>query len=133
MSSALASAIRCRPSRSGHGSRTRLIRCTHERTPASSRALRASATVERAQSGGLGDPLIAREAETALGVVEGPQERLEHRQRLGRDDPYALPFSVLRAQAARPVHDPDLGVAIEGAGSAEAEHLLASLRPPGGL
>jgi hypothetical protein len=36
---------------------------------------------------------------------------------------YALPFSVLRLQAARPVQDLDLGVA-EGARAAEAKHLL---------
>src|SRR5208282_5175395 len=35
-------------------------------------------------------------------------------------------------QATRPVHDPHLGVAIEGAGTAETEHLLASFRLPGG-
>jgi hypothetical protein len=38
--------------------------------------------------------------------------------------PYASPFSVLAGQAAAPVHDPHFGVAIEGARSAEAEHLL---------
>jgi hypothetical protein len=38
----------------------------------------------RAQ-GGLRSRLVPREAEAALGVVEGPQQRLQHRQRLGGD------------------------------------------------
>ena len=36
--------------------------------------------------GGLGDLLIGREAEPALGVVEGPQERLKHGQRQRGDN-----------------------------------------------
>jgi hypothetical protein len=36
-------------------------------------------------AGGLGDPLIAREAKPALGVMEGPEERLQHSQRFGCD------------------------------------------------
>ena len=82
--------------------------------------------------GRLGYPLVAREADPALGVVEAPEKRLKHRQRFGRDNAIRTALLGPAAQAARPVHDPNLGVAIERAGAAEAKHLLASLRPPNG-
>jgi hypothetical protein len=66
--------------------------------------------------GGLGDLLVGREAEAAPSIVEAPKKRLQHRQRLRRDD--AIGPALLRpaAQAARPLPDPDLGVAVEFAG-----------------
>ena len=46
-------------------------------------------------AGGLGDSLVAWEAEPRLGVVEAPQ-RLSTATALAVSLPYALPFSVLR-------------------------------------
>src|SRR6516164_7916067 len=91
-------------------------------------------------AGGLGDRLVAREAEPALGVVEGPEQRLEHGERLGGDLPIGPALLGPAGEAARPVHDSDLGIAVEGARTAEAEHLLpawarsrASRKPEDGL
>ena len=75
--------------------------------------------------GGFGDALIGREAEPAPGVVEGPEERLKDGEGLGGDDAIRPALLGPAGEAARPMHDPDLGVAVEGARAAETEHLLA--------
>jgi hypothetical protein len=49
-------------------------------------------------AGGLGDPLIAREAKAATGVVEGPYELVEHVEALGRD---TVPVGFPRRSVAR--------------------------------
>ncbi len=69
--------------------------------------------------GGLGDSLIRRIAEAAAGVVEGPQQRLEHGHSLGGDRAVGLALLCPAGQAARPVHDPDLGVAVARGGRGE--------------
>src|SRR6516162_1597918 len=83
-------------------------------------------------AGGLGDRLVAREAKPAPGVVEGPEERLEHGQRLGGDLAIGPALLGPAGEAARPVHDPDLGVAVEGARAAKAEKLLSAGGASGG-
>jgi hypothetical protein len=62
--------------------------------------------------------------------VEVPQKRFEHGKRLRCDGPVRPALLGLAAQAAGPMHDPDFGVAVEGAGAAEAENLLAALGGP---
>ena len=63
-------------------------------------------------------------------IADWGSDHLEHRQRLRTD--LAIGFARFRpaTQAARPVHDPDLGVAVEGARAAKPEHLLPA--PAGG-
>jgi hypothetical protein len=76
------------------------------------------------------DPLIGGEADPAFGVMEAPQKRFEHRQRFGCDLAVCLALLRPASQAARPMHDPNLDVAIEGYRAAHAEHLLARLDRP---
>jgi hypothetical protein len=55
--------------------------------------------------GGFGDLLIGQEAKPVLGVVEAPKKRLQHRQRLRRDDAIGPALLGPAAQVARPRHD----------------------------
>jgi hypothetical protein len=78
----------------------------------------ASATVERAQWGGLGNCLVARKAKPAPSIVEGPQQRLEHGEGLGGDDAIrpALNEQIVR----RPYH---------GSGGLGSPRLVCDFQP----
>src|SRR5208283_1128466 len=81
------------PKRSSQRSLMRTMRFTQVSKPASSSALMASATVERAQPA-LGDRGIGREAKAAAGVMKAPQQRLKDGQGLGGDR--AVSLALLR-------------------------------------
>src|SRR6476660_7920931 len=84
----------------------------------------ASATVEQAQWAVSAIVALLGKQSPPLALWKSHKSASSTRQRLPGED--AIGFALLGppAQAARPVHDPDLGVAVDGAGAAKPEHLL---------
>lgn len=100
------------------------MRLTHDRMPTASKALMASTTVEGAQRAA--SAILAREAKAATGVVEAPQQRLQHVKVFGRQQAVMLALLGAVREGARIDHDPRLGVAVERARSTVAKQLFAA-------
>ena len=89
------------------------MRFTEDRTPTCSRTRIASYTVLLAQRAASAIASYDGEALAGRGVVEAPEQRGEHRQRLRADLAVGLAFLLVVHQGARHHHHADLGVAVE--------------------
>jgi hypothetical protein len=109
----------------GTYSRTHLMRFTQDGTPTCSRARIASYPVLLAQPAASAIASYDGEALAGRGVVEAPEQRGEHRQRLRADScRRPLPFSWWRIRARANHRHADLGVAVERHEAAGAKDLL---------
>jgi hypothetical protein len=100
------------------------MRFTQDRRPTCSRARIASYTVPLAQPAASAIASYDGEALAGRGVVQAPEQRGEHRQRLRADLAVGLAFLLVAHQGARHHHHADLGVAVERHEAAGAKDLL---------